>query len=93
MTQHNLLVPDESLRAAIIDLFTVDSRTARADIRVGVMNGFVHLGGRVDSLSERAAVEELASQVPGVRGVVNRIEAPGAPSPGREITLDLRNEK
>ena len=63
------------------------------NLRVGVLNGIVHLAGVVDSLPERGAAEELAGQVPGVRGVVNRIEAPGAPSPAREINLDLKQRK
>jgi osmotically-inducible protein OsmY len=62
-------------------------------LRVGVLNGIVHLAGAVDSLPDRAAAEELASQAAGVRGVVNRIETPGAPSPAREINLELINEK
>ena len=84
---------DERLRAAILASFAADSRLANADLRVGVVNGIAHLAGVVATLVERAMVEELALQTPGVRGVVNRIEAPGAPSPGREINLDLKNEK
>jgi osmotically-inducible protein OsmY len=84
---------DESLRAAIFAAFAADDRTANADLRVGVLNNIVHLAGIVASLPERLAAEELAGQVPGVRGVVNRIEAPGAPSPAREINLNLSNEK
>lgn len=85
--------PDESLRAAVLEIFAADSRTASTDLRVGVLNGFVHLAGRVGSLAERAAAEELAGQVPGVRGVVNRIDAPGAPSPARKIDLDFSDEE
>ena len=84
---------DESLRAAILAAFAADDRTASADIRVGVLNQVAHLAGVVDSLAGRLAAEEIAGQVPGVRGVVNRIEAPGAPSPAREINLNLTNEK
>lgn len=80
---------DESLRESILAIFAADNRTAQMDIRVGVLNGIVHLAGKVACLSERATVEELASQVSGVRGVVNRIEAPGAPSPARTINLEL----
>ena len=92
MTQHTSSILDESLRAAILDVFAADSRTASADLRVGVLNGIAHLAGTVDSLAKRAAVEELARQVPDVRGVVNRIEAPGAPSPARAVNLDLKNQ-
>jgi len=84
---------DENLRAAILAAFAADDRTASADIRVGVLNQVAHLAGAVDSLAGRSAAEEVAGQVPGVRGVVNRIEAPGAPSPAREINLKLTNEK
>jgi osmotically-inducible protein OsmY len=89
----NPSIPDENLRTAILAIFAAGSRAESADLRVGVLNGIVHLGGRVGSLAERAATEELARQLPGVRGVVNRIEAPGAPSPAREINLDLKNER
>lgn len=75
---------DESLRAAILALFHADARTASADLRVGVLNGIAHLAGRANSLEARDAAEELAKNA---RGVVNRIEAPGAPSPARKIDL------
>lgn len=91
--QLTLLNPDESLRAAVLAAFAADDRTASADLRVGVMNGIAHLAGAIDSLVGRDAAEELAGQVPGVRGVVNRIEAPGAPSPAREVNLELTNER
>jgi osmotically-inducible protein OsmY len=98
MTQQFPAIPDDHwsdarLRAAILASFATDSRLANADLRVGVVNGIAHLAGAIASLPERWAAEELARQTPGVRGVVNRIEAPGAPSPGREINLDLKNEK
>jgi osmotically-inducible protein OsmY len=89
MVQPTSFDSDESLRAEILRILTADSRTASADIRVGVLNGIVHLAGAVDSLAERSAAEELAGPVSDVRGVVNRIEAPGAPSPSRTINLDI----
>ena len=91
--QKNYSPSDESLRAAILAIFTADSRTSHVELRVGVLNSIVHLAGTVDSLSERTAAEELAGQVPGVRGMVNRIEAPGAPSPAREVNLDLTHKR
>ena len=86
-------IPDESLRTTILAKFAVDERTDCAELRVGVLNGIAHLAGRVDTLAERDAAEKLAQRVDGVRGVVNRIEAPGAPSPARTINLDLSDQK
>jgi hypothetical protein len=80
---------DEKLRDAILACLARDDRTAFADLRVGVLNGIAHLAGKVALPEIRDAAEEIAEQVRGVRGVVNRIEAPGAPSPSRTIHLDL----
>jgi len=91
MTQHNIHIPDENLREVILTIFATDSRTASTDLRVGVLNGIAHLAGSVDSLTKRDMAEELAKHVCGIRGVVNRIEAPGAPSPSRAVNLDLND--
>lgn len=82
-------IPDESLRSDILAALMSDEHTAQINVRVGVLNGIAHLAGQVDTLEMREAVEELVGKVAGVRGVVNRIEAPGAPSPARQINLDL----
>ena len=92
MTQLASLASDESPRTAILATFAADARIV-ADLRVGVLNGIARLAGTVDSLPERAAAEALARHMASARGVVNRIEAPGAPSPAREINLDFKNEK
>jgi osmotically-inducible protein OsmY len=84
---------DERLRAAILAVLATEVQTAGADLRVGVLNGIVHLAGSAESLQKRARAEVLAEGVHGVRGVVNRIEAPGGPSPAREINLDLKTQK
>jgi len=84
---------DERLRAAILTVLAAEVQTVGADLRVGVLNGIVHLAGSVDSLHKRARAEDLIHDVPGVRGVVNRIEAPGGPSPAREINLNLKIPK
>ncbi len=80
------------MRSIILTVLAADKRTATASLRVGVLSGVVHLAGVVDSLAKRSAAEELAKRTPGVRGVVNRIEAPGAPSPAREINLNLKTD-
>jgi len=82
---------DQDLRMAILSTFEADDRVPTT-LRVGVLNGIAHLAGKADSLVVRTAAEELAWHVPGLRGVVNRIEAPGAPSPAREINLDLNTK-
>lgn len=84
---------DERLRAAILAVLATEVQTVGADLRVGVLNGIVHLAGSVDSLQKRNRAEELVNDMHGVRGVVNRIEAPGGPSPAREINLDLKIPK
>jgi len=82
--------PDGSLRAAVLFALSENGLTDAAVVRVGVANGVVHLAGSAGSLKTRSVAEQVARSVPGVRGVVNRIDAPGAPSPTRIINLDLR---
>ena len=84
-------ISDEFLRAAILAALMADEITANTELRVGVLNGIAHLAGKVNCLLEWAAVADIVEKIAGVRGVVNRIEAPGAPSPGREINLDLKD--
>jgi osmotically-inducible protein OsmY len=78
---------DEKLRAVILARFAANDCTAFANLRVGVVNGIVHLAGVVNSIETRVVAAELAEEVQGVRGVVNRIEAPGAPLPSRTVHL------
>lgn len=84
---------DEKMRAAILYCLAKDERTVYANLRVGVINGIVHLAGVVASIETRILAAELVGEITGVRGVVNRIEAPGAPSPARTVNLNLQNKK
>lgn len=86
-------ISDESLRTAILAKLAIDKRTASAELRVGVLNDIAHLVGRVDISMKRTAADEIAHGVDGVRGVVNRIDASGAPSPARTINQNLRSKK
>lgn len=86
-------IPDGILRALILAALAADERTANANLRVGVLNEIAHLAGAADTLAIRGSAEEIAGRIPGVRGVVNRIEAPGAPSPAREINLKLTSDE
>jgi osmotically-inducible protein OsmY len=87
------LPSDERLREAILAAFTAHLPDGSAGLRVGVLNGIAHLAGSVTSLQAREAAETLAREVAGVRGVVDRIEAPGAPSPARTIHLRLQDNQ
>jgi len=66
-----------------------DPDLAAGGVRVGVLNAIAQMAGRVPSegLWHRAAA--VAAGVAGVRGVVNRIDAPGAPSPSRIVSILL----
>lgn len=87
-------IPDHILRSRILSKFATDYRVSGANLRVGVANGVAHLAGSVRSIEVFIVAAELAADVPGVRGVVNRIEAPGAPSPARTIHLsDINREE
>ena len=84
---------DEISREEILGKLASDQRTAGSEIRVGVLNCIAHLAGRVDSLEVRTAAETIANGVENIRGVVNRIRAPGSPAPSRTIHLYLNDEK
>lgn len=59
--------------------FSEANQAGFANMRVGVLNGIAHLAGVAPSDEIQIAAERLADQVTAIRGVVNRIEAPGAP--------------
>jgi hypothetical protein len=80
---------DDKLRAAVLARLSRDPQTASSAVRVGVRNGIVHLAGSAPTVEIWEVAAELARGVPGVRGVVNRIEAPGAPEPGRTVQLKI----
>lgn len=88
MTSNDLSL-DEDLRTAVVDLLKANELTAPLNLRVGVLNAVVHLAGYAPTFALWKLAEDIAAQVPGIRGVVNRIESPGAPSPARTIHLDL----
>lgn len=92
MDQRLSLDPDDVPRAAVLFVLSANGQNSAAGFCVGVVNDVVHLAGSAGSLEIRAAAEEYARNVPGGRGLVNRIDAPGAPSPTRIINLDLGHD-
>lgn len=79
---------DERLRATVLLALAKDASLAPLDFRVGVLNAIVHLCGSAPTLALWEQASRVASDVPGVCAVVNRICAPGAPLPTRTIHLD-----
>jgi osmotically-inducible protein OsmY len=91
MEDQNLLL-DEKTRQAVLTALISNEQTALLKLRVGVLHGVAHIAGYAPSYNIWKLVEGIAMQVQGVRGVVNRIEAPGAPSPARTIHLNIDKE-
>ena len=85
--------PDEHLRMTIISALAENEKTATLNLRVGVVNGVAHLGGSAPTFTQWELAQGIAAQIQGIRGVVNRIEAPNAPAPGRIIHLDLSSQE
>ena len=82
---------DLVLRATVLRVFAADDQLSDRGLHVGVQNGYAHLGGRLPPLELRARAAILVAAIPGVLGVVNRILAPGAPSPARAVDLFVPN--
>ena len=89
MTPHNSThKDDQTLRDLVLGTLDAEQRFSQLEIRVGVKNRIIHLAGSVPTLELRDEIEVYVSKTSGIRGVVNRIRAPGAPSPGRTIDLE-----
>lgn len=89
MTQDTPTSFDQQLRLAVLEHLAACQPDGLSGLHVGVLNGIVHLAGNAPTVESRQRAASLVKQIPGVRGVVNRIDAPGAPSPGRTIHLDI----
>jgi len=72
---------DESLRSNIESMFMWNPVIDSTKIKVIVAEGVVTLEGSVEAYWKKMRVEELASEVKGVRGIVNRL----AVVPTREL--------
>jgi osmotically-inducible protein OsmY len=65
---------DEALADAIRRELREDALTTDLQIDVQVENGVAHLRGRVAGLEDAEAAQEVASQVPGVRDVIDELD-------------------
>lgn len=82
-----MIPTDESLREAVRQALAAEPGLAARSLRVGVLKAVVHLAGEAPSEALWRLAGSVAAAVPGVRGVVNRIHAPGVPMPSRVVDL------
>ena len=68
---------DEALADAIRRELREDAMTTDLQIDVQVENGVARLRGQVPGLDEAEAAQEVASQVPGVRDVIDELDVAG----------------
>lgn len=73
----NRLVVDRDLKIAATEAVAQIPDVPMKSIFVGAHNGFITLKGEVPSLESRRAAEELAGDVPQIRGVLNTLRIPG----------------
>jgi osmotically-inducible protein OsmY len=71
------LAADYDLSIAVARALSRDEDTRLAMISVNTRKGIVSLSGQVEYASIQYAAEGIAASVPGVRGVINYIQAPG----------------
>lgn len=79
---------EENIRSKVQGLLA-EPEYSCYEIQVGVENGIVHLAGSVPDQTMRDQIEFEIGKISGVRGIANRISAPGSPLPGRTIDLNL----
>ena len=70
-TVRNNLVPDSDLTIQVAERLSKDERTHYFIFPVGCAHGWVRLGGVVPRRELQMAAEEIAAQVPSVRGVLS----------------------
>jgi osmotically-inducible protein OsmY len=73
----NYLVADEDLKRAVASAISQIPGNLVDGISVSAQNGFIVLSGDVSSVEARMAAEELAGNVPQIRGVLNTLQVQG----------------
>jgi osmotically-inducible protein OsmY/sporulation protein YlmC with PRC-barrel domain len=77
----NHLVADDELEQAVSEALDADPRTRDLPIHVDAWIGYVHLTGDVPTKEIKAAAQQIAAGVPGVRNAINMLAVAGIPSP------------
>lgn len=84
---------DASLVNAIERTFAISGKVSAQDIQTQCYNGTVYLNGTVDTRDEKEYAEQLATTVPGVHKVNNRLDTRhGNTDQDNELTNILRQE-
>ncbi|MFP4435742.1 MAG: BON domain-containing protein [Chloroflexaceae bacterium] len=73
----NAIIADGELVNAVAQALANDSRLHGLRVFVRVAYGIVTLGGEVPTAEARNAAGEATAGVPGVRGIINEVRAPG----------------
>ena len=80
---------DTSVNSAIQRKLAADTAISTEPVQSSVQSGVANLQGNVSSEAARALAASDASQVPGVRSVVNQLTVQaGSPPPGPAVRLD-----
>ena len=74
---HNNLVVDSDLIIQVAQALSKDERTRSLILPVGCSHGWIRLGGEVPTHELQLVAEDIAGQVPSVRGIVSLPKAPG----------------
>lgn len=79
-------LPDRQLQDSIKKTLEKDARSLATPIQITVREGVVTLDGEVDSPSRRRFYRHLVERIPGVQGVLNRLEVRLGEGSGSEST-------
>ena len=71
------LIPDDKLLSEVASALSPIEQSYRVKFFTGLSNGVVGLHGEVGSATVRSLAEKCAANIPGVRGVINSVRAPG----------------
>lgn len=81
---NNQIIADRDLIVEVAQALAEDERTRPYILRVGSFHGWISLGGEVPTREVQSAAEEVAGQVPSVRGVLSLPKVTGErQNPGR----------
>ncbi|OGQ80036.1 MAG: hypothetical protein A3F90_05940 [Deltaproteobacteria bacterium RIFCSPLOWO2_12_FULL_60_19] len=67
-------IDDTNLTATVKAKLVADKASNLTRVEVNTTRGVVHLTGVVDNAAQRARAEQIASQVGGVKSVVNNLQ-------------------